>query len=111
MSRFRAVVPLAELPPGAARAVEVSGLKIALFNVRGEIFAVENRCPHHGVPLDDGVVRGNIVLCSMHGAEFDLRTGKHLSLPATCDIASYVVRVNDQMIEVAVPDEADSSTS
>jgi nitrite reductase/ring-hydroxylating ferredoxin subunit len=92
-----------DLPPGCARAVEVAGRSIAIFNVRGTIHAIDNDCTHDGGPLSEGVVSDTCVICPWHGAEFDLRTGKVLTPPAVEDVQSYrVVRSGDEIsIEIA----------
>lgn len=73
------VAALAELPPGASLAVRVGDLSIALFNVAGSIYAIDNTCPHAGAPLARGALGGPggaIVTCPLHGWRFDVRTGR-----------------------------------
>ena len=67
MSDFVAVIPAADVPPGTARTVEVRGIRIALFNVDGTFYAVDNTCPHAGGPLGEGKLNGGIVECPWHG--------------------------------------------
>jgi nitrite reductase/ring-hydroxylating ferredoxin subunit len=71
-----------------------------LFNLGGRILAIEDTCPHSGASLSEGVVVGTCVACPWHGAEFDLESGKVLSLPATEDVQSYAVHLNGETIEV-----------
>lgn len=82
-----------DLPPGAARAIEVAGRSIAIFNVEGVVHAIDNDCTHDGGPLSEGVVRDGCVVCPWHAAEFDLVTGKALTPPAVEDVRCYKVSI------------------
>ena len=76
MSGFVKLATLDELPPGGALEVEHGGRIYALFNIGGEVSAIDGVCPHQGGPLADGVVEGTTVSCPWHGWQFDVRTGK-----------------------------------
>jgi len=89
-----------ELPPGARRVVEVAGVEVALFNVDGELLAVEDICTHDGAPLADGEVEGEQITCPRHGARFSLRSGEVLAPPAYEPLPCYEVRVAGEWIEV-----------
>jgi 3-phenylpropionate/trans-cinnamate dioxygenase ferredoxin component len=78
-----------DLPPGNARAIEVAGRSIAMFNVDGVLYAIDNDCTHDGGPLSEGVITDKCVVCPWHGAEFDLVTGKALTPPAVEDVRIY----------------------
>jgi len=58
-----------------------NGDEVAVFNVGGEYYAIENFCPHKGAPLSDGLLCGHVVECSLHGWQFDVRTGECLTVP------------------------------
>lgn len=64
-----------EIEPGQARLVDVQGKRIALFNVDGTFFALDNTYTHRGGPLAEGEISGHEVTCPWHGARFDVRTG------------------------------------
>jgi 3-phenylpropionate/trans-cinnamate dioxygenase ferredoxin component len=83
--------------------VEIDGLPIVVFNIAGELFAIGDVCTHDNGPLGDGLLDGHTVVCPRHGAEFDIRTGKALTLPAVVDIPAYPVRVVEGKIEVGIP--------
>jgi 3-phenylpropionate/trans-cinnamate dioxygenase ferredoxin subunit len=91
-----------DFPPGSARAVEVAGRSVALFNVEGTIHAIDNDCTHDGGPLSEGVVSDGCVVCPWHGAEFDLSTGKVLTPPAVEDVRSYNVVVSGEDISIEI---------
>jgi 3-phenylpropionate/trans-cinnamate dioxygenase ferredoxin component len=88
------VATTAELPPGSARTIQVAGKSIALFNVEGVFYAIDNQCTHDSAPLSEGVVNDGCVVCPWHGAEFDLATGKALTPPAVEDVQSYEVTLS-----------------
>ena len=100
---FVPVAPVEALGEGDRMLLEVAGHTIALFNLAGEYFAIADLCSHDDGPLADGDVDGHEIACPRHGARFDLRTGKALSLPAVVDIPTYPVRVKGGRIEVGVP--------
>jgi nitrite reductase/ring-hydroxylating ferredoxin subunit len=102
MADFVKVAKTDELGPGQGRLVEAKGKEIALFNVDGKFFAVDNTCTHRGGPLAEGGVSGHEVTCPWHGGTFDICTGKALGPPAEQAVACYVVRVTGTDIEVEV---------
>lgn len=76
MSEFVRVADLAAFPPGSAHAFSVGRYEVALFNVDGELYALENACPHQGGPIADGWIEGRTVTCPWHAWCFELQTGK-----------------------------------
>jgi 3-phenylpropionate/trans-cinnamate dioxygenase ferredoxin component len=92
-----------ELPPGERLVVEIDDLSIIVFNVSSQYYAIGNLCTHDLGELSDGNLEGNEIICARHGARFDIRDGKVLSLPATRDTPSYPVRVKKGKIEVGIP--------
>jgi len=85
--------------------VEIEGLPIVIFNIAGQLFAIGDVCSHDNGPLGDGLLDGNLIVCPRHGAEFDIRTGKAVTLPAVVDIPAYPVLVVDGKIEIGIPKE------
>ena len=92
-----------ELGNGERLFVEIDDLSIVVFNIAGSFFAIGDVCSHDNGPLGDGEIIGFDVHCPRHGASFDVRTGKALSLPAIEDIPAYPVRVTDGQLEVGLP--------
>ena len=99
------VCPLSELPPNRVRVVVVGDLEIAVFNADGALYAIEDRCTHDDGPLADGDFDPDscIVSCPRHGAQFDVRTGKALTLPAYIPVDTFPVSVVDGVVRVDVP--------
>ena len=94
------VATAADVPPGRAIRVEVGDEPIAIFNVDGEFYAIGDICSHEEASLSEGDVFGTCVECPLHGAEFDLKTGKARTLPAVMPVASYPVRLEGDAILV-----------
>lgn len=91
-----------DVPEGRGATVELEGgRELALFNVGGEFFCVENFCPHKGAPLADGSLRGHAVECDWHGWRFDVRTGACVNRPADA-VETYEVRIEDGWIKIVV---------
>ena len=100
MADFIAVAETGEIAPGRVKVVEVDGRRIALCNVDGEFFAIDDVCTHDGGSLDQGELYDNVIECPRHGARFDVKTGRALTLPAVMPVSSYPVQVEDGEIRV-----------
>jgi nitrite reductase/ring-hydroxylating ferredoxin subunit len=99
--KFIRVATTSEVQPGAMMSVEVNGEQVLLCNVDGEIFAVHDECTHECFPLSDGTLQGSTVICMLHGARFDVRTGEVLALPAYEPVKTYRVVVEGDDILIA----------
>jgi nitrite reductase/ring-hydroxylating ferredoxin subunit len=102
MVNFVTVARTEEIPPGTGRTVDVKGVWIALFNVNGSFFAVNNTCPHAGGPIGEGKLSGEIVACPWHGWQFNVRTGERDGNP-NFTVACCTVRVQDGHVQIALP--------
>ena len=102
MPGFVKMATLDELPPGGTKEVEHDGRIYALFNVDGQISALDGICPHQGGPLAEGQLEGTTVTCPWHGWQFDVRTGQN-SLGGRLKQPVYEVKVEGQDVLVAVP--------
>jgi nitrite reductase/ring-hydroxylating ferredoxin subunit len=100
---FTKVATVQEVPAGKAKQVVVGGKTLALVNVDGTYYAVDDTCPHRGGPLSEGDVEGQELTCPWHGARFDVTTGSHLGPPAPRDVAAYKVQVVGDDVQVDVP--------
>lgn len=95
------VASVGEVGEGQARVVEVDGRSIAVFNVAGQFYAIDNVCPHRGGPLGEGDVEGKIVVCPWHAWRWDVTTGANANNPAV-RVACYPVTVEGGSIFVAL---------
>jgi 3-phenylpropionate/trans-cinnamate dioxygenase ferredoxin subunit len=93
LPHFVTVAQTADIPPGEREVFDVEGYYIAVFNVGGTYYAIEDVCTHDDGPLADGELDGYEIECPRHGARFDIRTGKVLSMPAVIDVPWFPVRV------------------
>jgi 3-phenylpropionate/trans-cinnamate dioxygenase ferredoxin component len=101
MPHYLKVADRSELPPGGKKLVDLDGRAIALFNVAGDFFAIDDVCTHDGGPLAEGELEGAEIRCPRHGARFDVRTGKALCFPAFEPVATLAVEVRGDDIYVA----------
>ena len=99
------IAPASELPNGERLFVEVADRPIVIFNFAGQLFAIGDVCTHDEGPLGDGTLEGFNIVCPRHGAEFDVRTGKVMQMPAVVDIPAYPVQVRDGNIFIGIPKE------
>ena len=98
---FVRTAKVAELPAGTVREFHVEGKAIALANVAGTIYAINNTCLHRGGPLGQGVLEGKVVTCPWHGWQFDVTSGKAAQNPAIgVDCHRTEVRGEDIFVEV-----------
>jgi 3-phenylpropionate/trans-cinnamate dioxygenase ferredoxin subunit len=99
------VAPADEFPPGSVRLVTVGpGVYVGVYNCGGRLYAIEDRCSHDDGPLCEGDWDEDLcrVVCPRHGSQFDLATGRPLSLPAYEPVATYPVEVEDGVVRVRV---------
>ena len=100
MSNWVTVAKVGELAPGSHRVVDVDGASVAVFNVGGEYYAIEDVCTHDGGQLTGGTVEGDHVVCPRHGARFSIKTGDALTAPAYEPTAKFPVRVENGVVQV-----------
>jgi 3-phenylpropionate/trans-cinnamate dioxygenase ferredoxin subunit len=97
---FVTVARVGEIPPGGVKVVRLDDQSVAVFNVDGAYFALEDVCTHDGGPLAEGSLVGDVIECPRHGAKFNVRTGAVLAFPATAPVPTYAVRVDGDEIQV-----------
>ena len=99
------VAPVAELPPGSMKLVEAGLVSVGVYNCDGSFHAIEDRCSHDDGPLCEGTWDRETcrVVCPRHGATFDLRTGRAVTLPAYKPVGTFAVVVEDGVVKVDVP--------
>ena len=102
MAGFVKVAKTEDLAPGQGKMVEAGGKKLALFNVDGDYYAIDDTCTHKGGPLSEGELDSKEVTCPWHGAVFDVTTGEVLGPPAMKGVARYNVRVAGNSIEIEI---------
>lgn len=99
---------LVDLPEDTGTCVDIDGVAVAVFHSDGDAFAIANRCSHAEASLCEGEVFDGEVECPLHGAAFDIATGKPLTLPATKPVATYPTEVRGGDVFVSIPDSEES---
>jgi len=106
---FYRIAPQADFPQGERLFVEIDGNPIVIFSIGSEFLATGDICTHDGGSIGEGEMVDDEIICPRHGARFNFRTGKALSLPAVVDIPVYPVRLKDGYIEVGIQKQEKTS--
>ena len=97
---FVTVAPATDFAEGKGKAFKVEGKEVAVFRIGEEFHVISNACPHYGAQLCEGFVRNGTVLCPWHGWQFDIKTGKGMTMVGR-DVKSFEVKVEDGQVKVA----------
>ena len=101
MPEFVTIAQADEIKSGDARCVTVNAKELALFRVGDEFYAIDNACSHYGAALCDGWTDGTTVTCPWHCWQFDITSGKCLTVD-DYDVASYPIRIEDGQVKVEI---------
>jgi 3-phenylpropionate/trans-cinnamate dioxygenase ferredoxin subunit len=85
--------------------VDVEGVKVCVARVGDEVFAISDICSHAEANLSEGEYKGYVIECWLHGAEFDLRTGEALTLPAVAPVKTYKVSRDENVVSISAPNQ------
>ena len=99
MAEWTDVASESELTPGLHKIVDIDDVLIAVFNIDGEYYAIEDNCTHDGDCLTGGAIEGDEIICPRHGARFSIKTGEALTPPAYEATAIFPVHVVDGMVQ------------
>ena len=102
MPEFHKLAPAGDVAPGEVNTYEIEGRPVALCNVEGELYALENICTHAFAYLSEGGLEGDRIKCPLHGATFDVKTGEAKSLPAIKAVPTHEVKVENGFVYVAL---------
>ncbi|MSQ08879.1 MAG: non-heme iron oxygenase ferredoxin subunit [Dehalococcoidia bacterium] len=97
---FTKVGSLSQLAEGEMMAADISGGRVLIANVDGDVFAIADACPHAGAPMSEGYLTDNMVECPWHASVFNVMTGKHREGPSRADLTTYEVLVEGDDIFV-----------
>jgi 3-phenylpropionate/trans-cinnamate dioxygenase ferredoxin subunit len=108
MATWVEVGRIEDVPPGHAARVEIDDVPVAIFNLDGEFFCLDDTCTHAEASLSDGDLDTSrcAIECPLHGSAFSLRTGDPLSLPAVEPVRVHQVDTTDGVIRISLSDEA-----
>lgn len=107
MGEFVRIAKVDDIPDPGKRIFEVQDRFIVIFHVNDRFWALDDLCTHDGGPLGEGVLDGYEIACPRHGAKFDIRDGRALTLPATRPTVAHSVRVENGDVLVKINDEND----
>jgi len=105
MSEFIKLATKSDIVDGGKILVEAEDRLVILSRIGDDFFCIDDVCTHDGGTLSDGEHEGCIIECPRHGAKFDIRTGKVISMPATQNTAAHEVKVDGEDILVKINDE------
>jgi naphthalene 1,2-dioxygenase system ferredoxin subunit len=94
------VATLDDFSASDAIAVDIGRRQIAIYLIDGAVFATDNRCTHGEARLCDGFVEGHEIECPHHQGRFDIRTGEATGEPASVALATYLVRLEDERVQL-----------
>lgn len=103
MAEWIKVATLEECPPGSLRPIMVGPVPAVLANVDGSIYAVRDQCSHEDLPLSDGELEGDTLVCTYHGARFDVTSGAARGLPAVKPLKVFPVEIREDGIYIQSP--------
>ena len=102
------IAAASDIPVGEVCVVQCGARSLAVSNVDGTLYAIDNRCTHDNGPLGEGRLRNGRIICPRHGAAFDAKTGRVLSLPAVRGVQAYEVTVDGDDVYIDCPGGAAS---
>ncbi|MCS5708883.1 non-heme iron oxygenase ferredoxin subunit [Candidatus Berkiella cookevillensis] len=102
MTNWLDVLPATQIPPGTHHVIVKEGVAIAVFNIEGKFYAIEDSCTHQGLPLSDGFQEEDKIICPFHGAKFCIKSGRALSSPAYINLKTFDTRLVADMVQVKV---------
>ncbi len=103
MMAMTKVARVTDVPPGTGKVVRAGNTVLALFNLGGTFYALDNRCTHVGGPLGEGTVEGTQVTCPWHGSIFEITTGEVVEPPARRPVATFRATVEGDDVLVDLP--------
>ncbi|MBI4057147.1 MAG: non-heme iron oxygenase ferredoxin subunit [Elusimicrobia bacterium] len=95
MTQLVSVAKVSDIPVGQMKVIQAGSVRVALCNVGGTVYAIEDVCTHDDGPLGEGTLRGEQVECPRHGARFDVKTGKAVRMPAVIPVRTFPVKVEN----------------
>jgi nitrite reductase/ring-hydroxylating ferredoxin subunit len=104
---------ISEVPPGTAKGYKIKGFDLAIFNINGEFYAIDRKCTHLGGNLVKGKIKDKTVTCPLHGAKYNLETGRLLEQAGTIaswfkkakNTNTYEITTEDDELVIALPDD------
>lgn len=105
MSEFLEAASIDDIPASGKLCLELDDRFIVIIRIEDQYFCIDDLCTHDGGPLGEGELKGYCIVCPRHGAQFDVRSGAAVVMPATEPTASHEVRVEGSKIFVRLADD------
>jgi 3-phenylpropionate/trans-cinnamate dioxygenase ferredoxin subunit len=105
MSEFIHVAKATEIPDPGRKLLELDDAFVVLFHVDGQFYCIDDVCTHDGGPLGEGQLCGHEIACPRHGAKFDIRTGRAMTMPATEATVAHEVKVEGDEVYVRISED------
>jgi 3-phenylpropionate/trans-cinnamate dioxygenase ferredoxin subunit len=105
---FQPALPVGEVAVGRMRSCKLGEREIVVCHTKDGVFALDNTCTHAMARMSEGHLKGTRIICPLHGATFDVRTGRVLGGPTGIPLPSFATRVIDGVVQVALPPEAET---
>jgi len=102
MSKWVEVGTKDQFEPGSRQCVQANGQELVVFNLDEQFYAIENVCPHAGMPLDQGSLDGRVLTCPFHGYAFDVADGRNVDDERETPVETFPVKVEDEKVLVEV---------
>jgi 3-phenylpropionate/trans-cinnamate dioxygenase ferredoxin component len=102
MTTWQSVANVADIPPEHVAVFQVGDHDVAICNVDGQFYAIDDLCTHDGGSLDQGELEGDEIECPRHGARFDVRTGAAIQLPAFEPVETHEVQLEGDTVQVGL---------
>ena len=103
-NEFLPVAELSDIPKSGMLPVEIDDRFLVLVQIDGQIYCLDDVCTHDGGPLGEGELVGSCLVCPRHGAQFDVRSGRAMTMPATESTATHSVKVDGGTVYVKLSD-------
>jgi len=100
--RYVTVAKAGDILPGEVQYVEVDDYRLAICNVNGSFYCIEDTCTHDGGPLGQGMLDGDLIECPRHGARFNVVTGRPARMPAVSAVETFDVKIDGDNIMVGL---------
>lgn len=102
MGDFVKVAKTTDILPGTAKSYIVENEVVAIFNVNNNFYALRDQCSHMDLPISDGIIENGVVTCAYHGAEFDIKSGDALCMPAIYPVEPFEIKIEQEDIYVSI---------
>lgn len=105
MAEFVEAAKLSDIPDPGKQLLEIEDRLVVLFHVGGQFYCIDDVCTHDDGPLGEGRLEGHTIACPRHGAKFDIRDGRALTMPATEPTGAHDVKVEGESVFVRINEE------